>query len=116
VRILNQMTETHRVRDLARIVGRITGAEVLHVDNPRNEAAENELHVENRKLLGLGLQATTLAEGLLQEVTDIARKYADRCDLSKIPARSQWRTTSAPTPGPTRPVPPPAPASPIRVA
>src|SRR5919199_3490722 len=97
VRILNQMTETHRVRDLAAIVGRITGAEVLHVDNPRNEAAENELHVENRKLLSLGLQATTLAEGLLQEVTDIAKRYADRCDLSKIPARAQWRTTDAPT-------------------
>jgi UDP-sulfoquinovose synthase len=115
VRILNQMTETHRVRDLATIVGRITGAEVLHVDNPRNEAAENELHVENRKLLSLGLQATTLAEGLLQEVTDIARRYADRCDLSKIPARAQWRTTTAPTPGTSSPS-VPAPASPIRVA
>jgi UDP-sulfoquinovose synthase len=87
------------------------------VDNPRNEAAENELQVENRKLLGLGLQATTLAEGLLQEVTDIAKRYADRCDLSKIPARAQWRTTDAPTP--TAPGTPPrkAPApSPIRVA
>jgi UDP-sulfoquinovose synthase len=72
--------------------------------------------VENRKLLSLGLQATTLAEGLLQEVTDIARKFADRCDLSKIPARAQWRSSSAPTPGPSRPAPPPAPASPIRVA
>jgi UDP-sulfoquinovose synthase len=120
VRILNQMTETHRVRDLARIVSRITGAEVRHVDNPRNEAAENELHVENRKLLSLGLQATTLAEGLLQEVTDIAKRYADRCDLSKIPARAQWRTTDAPTPTvpatPPRPAPSPAPAPPIRVA
>jgi len=86
------------------------------VDNPRNEAAENELHVENRKLLSLGLQATTLAEGLLQEVTDIARRYADRCDVAKIPARAQWRTTAAPTPGTPAPTPSPAPASPIRVA
>ena len=60
--------------------------------NPRNEAAENELHVENRGLLDLGLEATTLAEGLLKEVTEIAARYRDRCDLSKIPARSQWRT------------------------
>jgi UDP-sulfoquinovose synthase len=91
VRILNQMTETHRVRDLAGIVAQITGAEIAYLDNPRNEAAENELHVENRGLIDLGLQATTLAEGLLQEVTDIARRYRDRCDVSKIPARSQWR-------------------------
>jgi UDP-sulfoquinovose synthase len=96
------MTETHRVRDLATIVGRITGAEVLHVDNPRNEAAENELHVENRGLIDLGLEATTLAEGLLEEVTDIARRYRARCDLSKIPARSQWR---APRPEAAAPVP-----------
>jgi UDP-sulfoquinovose synthase len=92
VRILNQMTETHRIRDLASLVSSITGAEIAYLDNPRNEAAENDLQVENQGLLDLGLQATTLAEGLLQEVTDIARRYRDRCDLSKIPARSQWRT------------------------
>jgi UDP-sulfoquinovose synthase len=83
----------------------------VHLDNPRNEAAENELHVENRKLLSLGLQATTLAEGLLQEVTDVARRYADRCDLSKIPARAQWRTGAPAPDAPVRKSP-----SPVRVA
>ncbi len=91
VRILNQMTETHRVRDLAKIVAEITGAEIDHVDNPRNEDAENELYVENRQLLSLGLEPITLAEGLLKEVTEIAEKYAHRCDLDKVPARSLWR-------------------------
>jgi UDP-sulfoquinovose synthase len=95
VRILNQMTETHRVRDLAEIVARITGAEIAYLDNPRNEAAENDLHVENRGLIDLGLEATTLAEGLLREVTEVAGRHRDRCDLSKIPARSQWRTPRA---------------------
>ena len=91
VRILNQMTETHRVRDLAKIVAEITGAEIDHVDNPRNEDAENELYVENRQLLSLGLEPITLAEGLLKEITEIAEKYAHRCDLDKVPARSLWR-------------------------
>ena len=58
--------------------------------NPRNEAAENELHVRNDTFLDLGLNPTKLAEGLLLEVTDIARKYADRDDHSKIPATSLW--------------------------
>ena len=40
VRIFNQMTETHRVADLAKLVARLTGAEVGHLPNPRNEAAE----------------------------------------------------------------------------
>ncbi len=91
VRILNQMTETHRVRDLAQMVADLTGATVDRLDNPRNEAAENELMVENRQLLQLGLEPITLAGGLMQEVTDIAQKYAEHCVREKIPCRSLWR-------------------------
>lgn len=90
VMIFNQMTETHRVRDLAQLVAKIADAQVENVPNPRNEAAENELHVRNDTFLDLGLNPTKLEEGLLLEVTDIAHKYADRADLSKIPATSLW--------------------------
>ncbi len=88
--ILNQMTECHRLRDLAKLVSGLTGAEIDYVENPRNEAAENELDVENKQFLELGLNPTTLADGLMQEVTEIAQKYSSRCDLDKVPARSQW--------------------------
>ena len=43
VRIFNQMTEVHRVIDLAELVARVTGARIELVDNPRNEAPENLL-------------------------------------------------------------------------
>jgi UDP-sulfoquinovose synthase len=85
------MTETHRLIDLAEMVSRLTGAEIDHVENPRNEADANDLFVENSQLIELGLEPILLEDKLMEEVTEIASQYADRADLAKIEARSLWR-------------------------
>ncbi len=95
VAILNQMVETRRVRELAETVARLTGAKIAYLPNPRKEADENELKVCNDRFLTLGLNPITLDEGLLREVTEIARAFRDRADLSKIPCLSAWTAERA---------------------
>lgn len=96
VKILNQMTETHRVRDLARLVAEISGADVEMVDNPRKEAAENDLKVSNKTFIDLGLKPTTLEQGLLTETVEIAKAYVDRVRIESVACTSTWTSEQKP--------------------
>src|SRR6266581_786945 len=89
--VLNQITEVHRVVKLAKLVSAATGVFFVYLPNPRQEAEENELAVRNDQFLALGLQPTTLSEGLLEECRDIAGHYRHRADSTKIVSRSVWR-------------------------
>ena len=81
MQIFNHVTETHRVRDLAKMIAERADVGIDYLPNPRNEADENDLHVKNDRFLNLGLNPTTLDEGLMEEVTDITRR---------IPCQSPW--------------------------
>ena len=90
VKIFNQMTESHQVGELAKKVAALTGADINYLPNPRNEAVENDLIVDNKCFIELGLNPTTLDNGLLEEVVEVAKKYSNRCDLKRIPCVSSW--------------------------
>ena len=91
VKVINQMTESHRVIDLANIVSKLTNCSIEFIKNPRNEAQENELFVKNETFIELGLKPKKLNEDLLIEINDIAKKYSNNCDKTKIPCVSLWK-------------------------
>lgn len=90
VKIFNQTTECHNIHVLAEKICNLTDAEIRYYANPRNEAVKNDLEFTNDSFLDLGLKPTTLDDGLLVEVMDIANKYKGRCDTSKIVCTSLW--------------------------
>ena len=92
VHIYNQMTEALRLKDLAKIVrGLVPKSEIRYYRNPRREAAENELKVENSGFKNLGWDPIKLNDPMMIEEVALAMKYRDRCDKSKIVSTSMWR-------------------------
>ena len=90
VTIRNQMTETFSIQQLAQIVSGLFGVGVANIPNPRYEADENDLHVDNSSLVRLGLNPTSLRDSLLREVELLASEYAGRLVRSSIPCTTPW--------------------------
>lgn len=90
VKIFNQATETHTIRQLAHLVAAQTGCEIRYYQDPRNEDLENSLCVESRRFRELGLSPVCLSDGLLEEVRDVVKKYRHRCRTEKIICTSLW--------------------------
>jgi len=90
VKIFNQTTECHNIHELAEKICKLTDAQMRYYANPRNEDVKNDLVFMNDNFLNLGLNPTTLDDGLLVEVMDIANKYKSRCDEAKIICTSLW--------------------------
>ena len=75
VNVFNQMTETPRLRDLARLVPESHGRrDRLHRRTRATRPTRTICTSAHDRFLDLGLQPTTLGEGLLEEVTEIAAR------------------------------------------
>ena len=72
--VLNQITETHQVLELAKLVSTTMDVDIAYLPNPRREAEENDLVVLNDQFLALGLEPTTLSDGLLEDSAPTSRR------------------------------------------
>jgi UDP-sulfoquinovose synthase len=90
VQVFNQISEVHSVRDLANLIHESTGVEIGYMDNPRKEAAENNLRVSNAGLTSLGFEPILLADNLMTEIEETVSRYKDRLDKRVIESKARW--------------------------
>ncbi len=95
-RVFNQFTEQFSVLQLAAMVqaaGRELGLEVRveHIPDPRVEAEEHYYNAKHSKLIELGLKPHLLSDSLLDSLMNIALRYRDRIDSSKMLPQVNWR-------------------------
>jgi UDP-sulfoquinovose synthase len=95
-RVFNQFTEQFSVLELAQMVqtaGEKLGLEVHleHIPDPRVEAEKHYYNAKHSKLVELGLKPHLLSDSLLDSLMNIALRYRDRIDTSKMLPQVYWR-------------------------
>jgi len=88
--VFNQISEVHTVRVLAEKISAKTGVGIGFQDNPRKEAAENQLRVSNQGLRSLGFEPITLDDHLMVEIENTVGAYKDRLDRCVIDSKARW--------------------------
>lgn len=91
-RVVNQIEDTYSVRDLAHLVADEASAEVVHLDNPREEAEEHFYEVEANKLRAVGyVPSTTVRDEVRRMLTDL-EPFADRIGQKRhvLTPKQRW--------------------------
>ncbi len=96
MRVLNQFTEQFSVLDLAERVqsaARKLGLEttIAHLENPRVEQERHFYEAKHTKLLDLGLQPHLLNEATITGLLELAVRYRERIDLTRILPTVTWK-------------------------
>lgn len=90
VRIFNQVAETRSLNELADILKNTYAATIENIQNPRKEAASNELIVSNSGLRSLGFKPTLLNAALVDDVRTIAELASGSFNPDKILNSPVW--------------------------
>lgn len=96
LRILNQVTETFSVNELAAKVSdaaKSIGIDVTikSIDNPRKEKEDHYYNVVHTGLLDLGLEPHLMTQEVLVQMLEVVRKHSDGIDSRKVFPRVRWK-------------------------
>jgi len=89
-RVMNQMTESFAVRDLANAIGETLEAPTQMMPNPRKEQADHYYKVHHTKLTDLGLVPTLLDQSVITLMAEACWQYRDEVNKSVLNPRVRW--------------------------
>lgn len=84
VKVVNQIAECMRIKDLANLFGELSSSQIVHMDSPRSEPEENELSASNQGVKDYGVRPTLISKSNVSDLIDFARRHADRVDIDKL--------------------------------
>lgn len=89
-RIIQQLTETHKIKSIAEKIQKLTDCEIQYIPNPRAEKDENEFTFAAQELKTLGLKTIGLDEEL-PLLIDVVKKHKDKIKTEVILPRTTWK-------------------------
>ena len=90
VRIFNQVSEIHKVRQLAKLISKKFNVKINYINNPRKELADNDLKVSTKGFMKLGFKPKFLNDELISEVKFIASKTKRNFKLKNVNNSPRW--------------------------
>ncbi|WP_213269593.1 NAD-dependent epimerase/dehydratase family protein [Hyphomonas sp.] len=84
VKVVNQISESRRILDLAHIFADVSGSQIAMLESPRSEPEANELAARNCAVFNFGVSPTLINRESVAELIDLARDRASAVDLAKL--------------------------------
>jgi UDP-sulfoquinovose synthase len=98
-RAINQFDESYRVKELADMVADHTGAEIAHLENPREEDDSEHFYDPDREVLDqLGYEPSATVEAVFKRTYDVVNAYTDRIPVEELRPDVYWDDREAVAP------------------
>jgi len=89
-RVIQQLTETYTVKQIAKMIQKYTGCKIQYIKNPRAELSRNRFKFKAHELKTLGLKTKPMEEEILR-LLNLTKQYQFRVKKDAILPKTLWR-------------------------